>query len=148
MLEVYRDQIKNAVLKTVDGRGKAEAPRFNLIESVQPMLHIPLKRTFVGKKVSMDLTATAGSFVQYFQVPISRIWMVYYMFRDPTTTSSRIDLIDSDGNALKYSSNTTSEEFIRFHIELGPDMQVGMRTTGDVNDASIGMNLLIEEIAY
>ncbi len=144
-MEIFRDQIRNAIIQTVDARGAAEESQMRLLETVQPMLHIPLIRSYKIDSVSLNLNVTAGTFVEGYVVPLNENWMIQIIEKGTTTTASQIAIRSGpSGAVIRVSDSKTGRDIIRDHFRIGEDVRIGLLGNADVNDTTIPLEILAQ----
>ncbi len=146
-MEIFREQIRNAIIQTVDARGPAESPNMQLLETVIPMLHIPLIPSWKIDIVNLDLTGTVNDFVEAWKIPLSEIWMIELLVKGASTASTRI-LFKRNGSNFSYTQGGTTSESIRDHIELGEEISIGLAATADVNDTAVRLEIIAKVMPY
>lgn len=97
-----------------------------------------LLRTPQGVRVgSIDLQASAGTFVAFFTVPEGERWTLKQLHRPGTTANSLVALQDGSGSYIPLTTlGTTEAIFGSAGIELDQGWQIGMLTTGNAGDSS------------
>lgn len=109
------------------------------ITNMDELLQEPQARSAV-----LDLTIAAGTMVVAFTVPGGERWYLDRVMRDPTAGSSFIQVIGyandpSTTFALGIGATAGSAELMGGMV-LDQGMQIGMRATGNVGDATITFN--------
>lgn len=96
------------------------------------------------KASNQSLAASAGSAITYYTVPGDVSWRIRSMRRGATIASSNGIWISFQGVAIAVSIPATSYEIHFCDLTLPPTATMGMYSTGNAGDSSIGLHIFIE----
>jgi len=126
--------------------GTQETPE--LLSTVQPITDMDrLLRTPEYKANELNLSGTAGDFVNYFTVPDGERWFVTSWWREASIADTRIVVRPPEGgsNEHRVSLAGTSEEIPQAgRLCLDQKWEIGMDASGDAGDTAIKLTVLIE----
>ena len=95
---------------------------------------------------SNDISGAAGTHFPYFPVPAKKRWRLIAYNREASIGDSRVEI--SDGTlrfGLEAIAAATNVDILPQFLTLDQDWTVGLRTTGNVADTAINLDIYYEE---
>tara|TARA_Y100000310_G_C20671291_1_gene810450 strand:- start:592 stop:1056 length:465 start_codon:yes stop_codon:yes gene_type:complete len=127
--------------------GKATVPNIVLpVTNIEPLLQ-DLSRDYVS---GLDLSASAGTFVQAFVVDPGEIWTLIGWSTSTTVASSQLMIRDTQSQAypLTIALTAINIEYLA-NIPLPEGWEIGRTTTGNAGDSNESLFILVKkETAY
>ena len=114
--------------------------------TVQPVSDI--NELLTDSKISQatkDLTATAGTYVEYFLVPAGKRWKFDRYEKISTTASSQMRIYDREGVYMAIKASGTAAEYDAVTLTMDEGWSLGLLTTGNGADSAIIFRVLYRE---
>jgi len=106
-----------------------------LRKEINPVVDVEWLAPFGDSRVDEDinLTATIGTYVPVFTVPVTEKWKLQWVSRGGTTIGTPVIVLINTLEVLLTAPGTAFEGFA-CEVLLEPLDSIGMRTTGDAGD--------------
>ena len=93
-----------------------------------------------------NLTAAAGTFTSYFEVPTGKRWRLLHIWKASTAGGSIFKIKERGGTARAWDAGLTADKIWELQgVKVDEGAQLGLDTTGNGGDTGIVMVLFYEE---